>query len=132
MRKKRKLASNKRTENKSADWAKTIRLSQKMFEAVGNGNYRFLRQLISEGGDVNARDLAGDATLLHLAASLSAYQCLAVLVRSRRCNFLVRDKDGYLPSEVSFIFANDPKAGAFLARLEAQQIVAEEQRSGAL
>lgn len=102
-----------------------LRQYQAMQRAIEVGDGNLLLKLISEGGDVNARGSITKASLLHLAAANSAHQCLAVLARTRQCNYLVRDANGYLPSEIAFIHSSDSRAGVFLARMEARQLVAK-------
>ena len=98
-----------------------LRQYQAMQRAIEAGDGERLLRIIAEGGDVNARGSVTKASLLHLAAANSAHKCLAVLARTRQCDYLVRDNNGYLPSEISIIHSNDIRAGTFLARMEARQ-----------
>lgn len=98
-----------------------LRQYQAMQRAIEAGDGERLLRIIAEGGDVNARGSTTKASLLHLAAANSAHKCLAVLARTRQCDYLVRDNNGYLPSEIAIIHSGDIRAGTFLARMEARQ-----------
>lgn len=100
-----------------------LRQYQAMQRAIEAGDGERLLRIIAEGGDVNARSSMTKASLLHLAAANSARKCLAVLARTRKCDYLVRDDNGCLPSEIAIIHSGDIKVGTFLARMEARQRV---------
>ena len=60
-------------------------------------------------------------TALHYAAAYSAHSALVSLIRSGRCDYLIRDNRGMYPSEVAYEIADDPRVGAILAKKEARQ-----------
>lgn len=80
-----------------------------------------MRELISAGVNVNYQDKPMGATALHYAAAYSIHSALVMLIRSGRCDYLIRDKRGMYPSEVAYEIADDPRAGAILAKKEARQ-----------
>ncbi len=92
-----------------------------LIEAVKRGYLEPVQSLIAAGVNVNFRDRLMGATALHYAAAYRFHSALVSLIRSGRCDYLIRDKRGLYPSEVAYEIADDPRVGAILARKEARQ-----------
>ena len=92
-----------------------------LIEAVKGGYLEPIQNLIAAGVNVNFRDRLMGATALHYAAAYSFHAALVSLIRSGRCDYLIRDNRGLYPSEVAYEIADDPRVGAFLAKKEARQ-----------
>jgi len=75
--------------------------------------------------DVNAVDPRTGATTLHYVAAHGARPALRLLIRSRKCDFLIRDKRGRLASELAGIYGHDPAVARLLLRMENQQARAQ-------
>lgn len=89
--------------------------------SVKKGTLHAVRNLIDAGVNVNYRDKLMGATALHYAAAYSFHSALVSLIRCGRCDYLIRDNRGMYPSEVAYEIADDPRAGAILAKKEARQ-----------
>ena len=92
-----------------------------LIEAVKGGYLEPVQSLIAAGVNVNFRDSRMGATALHYAAAYRFHSALVCLIRCGRCDYLIRDKRGMYPSEVAYEIADDPRAGAILAKMEARQ-----------
>lgn len=85
------------------------------------GDLRQVKLLIDKGANVNFREPTTGATALHFAAALKAREMINWLVKQDGIDFLIKDKDGRLPSALAFEAADDPAIGRFLARKQAEQ-----------
>jgi len=92
-----------------------------LIDAVKVGYLGSVQRLIGAGVNVNFRDRIMGATALHYAAAYRFHSALVCLIRSGRCDYLIRDKRGMYPSEVAYEIADDPRVGAILAKKEARQ-----------
>ena len=93
-----------------------------LFVAVTSGDARSLRIALHSNIDINARFVDYGQTALHIAALNSARSCIAIIARIPRCDFLIKDKSGYLASDISYLFARDARTGGFLCQMEARQM----------
>lgn len=93
----------------------------RFLRAAEQGDTRRLDQLIAKGVPVNSRDRATGGTALHYAAAHGARGTLRVLVKSKQCDFLIRDKRGRLPSELAGVYGRDPAMARLLLKKEVQQ-----------
>lgn len=96
-------------------------LGAQLIDAVKEGEAERIPALLAMGANVNVQDPANGATALHYAAAYKAQFCLAALLRSGQCDYLIRDHRGLYPSEVAYEIAGDPRAGAILLGKEAGQ-----------
>ena len=71
--------------------------------------------------DVNVRDPKTGSTALHYVAAHGGRPALLVLIKSGKCNFLIRDKKGRLASELAGIYGLDPVMARLLLKKEAAQ-----------
>jgi hypothetical protein len=104
---------------------KTMNLmGRKFINAAESGTTKIVRCYIEEGFPANWQDPLTGATALHGAASTRARPTLRVLVESGRCDFLLRDKQGRLASEMAFLYGDDPAAARWLRIHERRQAAA--------
>src|SRR3974390_2861087 len=89
--------------------------------AAESGNVPIVRCYIEEGFPANWQDSGTGETALHGAAGTRARAVPRVLVGSGRCDFLRRDAEGRLASEMAFLFGDDPAAARWLRIYERRQ-----------
>ncbi|MCB9989305.1 MAG: ankyrin repeat domain-containing protein [Rhodospirillales bacterium] len=70
---------------------------------------------------INERLPGSGGTILHLAAALDARDMLRELIQEKDCDFLARDNQGRLASELAFIEGNDPAVARLLRIKERKQ-----------
>lgn len=98
-----------------------IALGREFLHIARRGNLRMLSGFIEEGFPVNWQDARYGQAALHVAAAAKARKALLVLTESNRCDFLLRDKEGRLASELAFLFGDDPAAARLLRIHERRQ-----------
>lgn len=100
-------------------------LGREFLHIARRGNLRMLTGFIEEGFPVNWQDARHGQAALHVAAAAKARKALLVLTESNRCDFLLRDKEGHLASELAFLFGDDPAAARLLRIHERRQAAAK-------
>ena len=100
------------------------RLGREFIDAAESGNAQIVRVYIEEGFPANWQDPLTGETALHGAAGTRARAVLRLLAESRRCDFLLRDKQGRLASEMAFLHGDDPAAARWLRIHERRQATA--------
>lgn len=75
---------------------------------------------VGRGGDVNVRDDEG-LTPLHHAAARGARHAIRALVKSGRCDYLIRDNKGRYAFELAIEWARDHAVARLLMTKQAQQ-----------
>lgn len=112
----------RRRPDKFDERADTRRAEQGMalLKAAKNGDVGTLQMLVENGASVNYADPVYRATALHYAAANNAQRVLTALLQTQQCNFLVRDWEGRLPSEIAREHGRNPEM--------ARQLLAEEIR----
>lgn len=85
---------------------------------------RMVKEYLDAGGDPNQRDSDG-MTALHYAAAFGARPCIRLLVKSGRCNYLLKDKYGRYASELAYEWGLDYAVGELLSKKEAMQAYKE-------
>jgi ankyrin repeat protein len=98
-----------------------LALGAAFLRAAERGDAARLRTFLEEGFPVTFRDPETGETAFHIAAACRARDALRVLLQSPDCDFLLRDEQGRLPSEMAYIYGEDPAAARLLARKEKQQ-----------
>jgi hypothetical protein len=96
-------------------------LGREFLLTARRGNLRMLSGFIEEGFPVNWQDARTWQCALHVAAAAKARKALVILAESNRCDFLLRDKEGRLASELAFLFGDDPAAARLLRIHERRQ-----------
>lgn len=99
----------------------TDREAVHFLRAAENGDARRLELHLAKGVPVNSRDRATGGTALHYAAAHGARGTLRVLLKTGRCDFLIRDKRGRLPSELAGLYGRDPAMARLLLKNEVRQ-----------
>ena len=100
-------------------------LGREFLHIARRGNLRMLTGFIEEGFPVNWQDARNGQSALHVASAAKARKALLVLAESGRCDFLLRDKEGRLASEMAFLFGDDPAAARWLRIHERRQAAAK-------
>jgi ankyrin repeat protein len=97
------------------------RRNEALLGAAQRGDATSMQLLIDDGALVNQQDKQTGATSLHYAAAYHARAALRVLLKSGKCDFLIRDKAGRLASEMAGVYGNDPAVARLLRRKELAQ-----------
>jgi ankyrin repeat protein len=100
-------------------------LSQQFLEAVERGNPETVKIFLDAGIDINYRHPRSGQTALHVAAAAQARHAVRVLLGTGKCDFLMRDRQGRLASELAYTHGGDPALARLLGNKERKQ--AEEQ-----
>jgi ankyrin repeat protein len=78
-----------------------------LLKAAKKGDAVIVQLLLDIGAPVNFADPFDHATALHYVAAYDAHRALQVLLKSGKCNFLVRGWEGRLPSEIAREYGRD-------------------------
>jgi hypothetical protein len=100
---------------------RTLALGSEFLHAAERGDASRLRTFLEEGFPVTFQDPETGETALHIAAACRARGALRVLLQSPDCDYLLRDRNGRLPSEMAYLHGEDPAAARLLGRKEKQQ-----------
>lgn len=90
-------------------------------KAAERGNKKNVQKYIDEGISVNFQDPLTGETALHIAAACHARKVLRVLLKTDQCDFLLRDKQGRLASEMAFLYGRDVAVARLLGKKERKQ-----------
>jgi len=96
-----------------------------LLRAAKKADHIKLRHLLSLGAPVDFLDPVDHATALHYVAAYDARPALRVLLNSGKCDFLVRDWEGRLPSEIAREYGRDRAMARLLLIKEVQQAQAQ-------
>jgi hypothetical protein len=107
--------------SRSNEYARGAWHIAKFLRAAERGNYRVLIAMLDGGFPINYQDPRSGRAALHAVAASRARTALRVLLKTDECDFLVRDGQGRLPSEMAYLYGKDPVIARFLARKERQQ-----------
>jgi ankyrin repeat protein len=102
-----------------------LRLGSEFVEAAKECHATKLQLLIDRNAPVNHRDLVDHATALHYVAAYRARPALRVILKSGKCDFLVRDGQGRLPSQLARELGRDAAMARLLLIKEIQQAQAQ-------
>ncbi len=98
------------------------------YRAAERGDAIAMLSCLQSGFDVNQqRERFGD-TVLHIAATRNAKKVAMVLIESGKCDYLLRDRAGRLPSEKAYLFGENPALARLLAIKERKQAEAQRTR----
>jgi ankyrin repeat protein len=100
-------------------------ISTEFLDAAKDGDAGRLRDLLSRGAPVNAIDPVDRATALHYIAAYRARPALRVVLGSGKCDFLIRDWEGRLPSEIAREVGHDRAMARLLLIKEMRQAQAQ-------
>jgi ankyrin repeat protein len=96
-----------------------------VLKAARKGDAGTLQLLLEQGAPVDFVDPVDHATALHYVAAYDARPALRVLLKSGKCDFLVRDWEGRLPSEIAREYGLDYAMARLLLIKEVQQAQAQ-------
>jgi ankyrin repeat protein len=94
-------------------------------KAAKRGDADRLKQLLDQDAPVNFLDRADHATALHYIAAYDARPALRVVLKSDKCDFLIRDRAGRLPSELAREYGRDGAMARLLLIKEMRQAQAQ-------
>ena len=118
------MVSAFRASPESAAQKNVIALTDVFFKAAARGDALTVLAFVHEGFPVNLCDEKTGETALHIAASSNARDVARVLIESGKCDYLLRDRRGYLPSDKAFLFGRNSALARLLAIKEEQQAAA--------
>jgi ankyrin repeat protein len=98
-----------------------IGLGQAFLRAAERGDAARIAAYLASGFPADYQDPATGETALHIAAGVRARDVLRVLLSATENDFLIRDNQGRLPSEIAYCFGDDPAAARLLGRKEKLQ-----------
>ena len=104
---------------------KHMRAGKEFLKAAKRGDAAKLQRLIDQDAPVNFIDATDKATALHYVAAYDARPALRVLLASGKCNFLIRDRRGRLPSEIAREYGQDRAMARLLLIKEMRQAQAQ-------
>ena len=99
---------------------------RRFFEAVITADIELLHAEYADMGDnINVQQPSTKATALHYGAAYRSRRVIKWLIGFKELDYLVRDRDGRLPSVLAHEVADDPVIGRFLAKKENEQARAQ-------
>lgn len=102
-----------------------ISLGREFLKAARRGNPQMLGAFIEEGFPANYQSPQTGQSALHITAATKARMALRVLVGSGRCDYLLRDHQGRLASELAYLFGEDRAVTRWLRIHERRQAKAQ-------
>jgi ankyrin repeat protein len=100
-------------------------LGLKFVEAARECHAAELQRLIDRNAPVNFLDPIDHATALHYIAAYRARPALRVVLKSGKCDFLLRDGQGRLPSQLAREYGHDDAMARLLVIKEIRQAQAQ-------
>ena len=88
-------------------YERIIGFGAEFIQTAGRGNAEKLQAFIEEGFPVTYQDPMTGETAIHAAAASQARKALRVLLKSKDCDFLLRDSQGRLASELAYLYGGD-------------------------
>lgn len=98
-----------------------LRLCRAFMEAARHGDAQGVARGIEKGVDINYQDPRSLQTALHGAAATSGRDVVRLLVATNKCDYLLRDGQGRLASELAEKFGTYPAVTRLLKIKERQQ-----------
>ena len=98
-----------------------IRLLQRFLRAAEHGNEEKVDVFLEEGFPVNYQDLRTGQTALHITAARQARFAIRSLLKHEKTDYLLRDAQGRLPSDMAYRFGEDPALSRLLAIKQCKQ-----------
>jgi hypothetical protein len=98
-----------------------MKFGWQVLDAAKNGDARTMKELLGPNLPVNVIDPDDRATALHYIATFGARPALRVIVKSRNLDYLLRDGEGRLPSELAREFGHDDAMARLLLIKETRQ-----------
>ena len=98
-----------------------ISLGREFLKAARRGNPQMIGAFIEEGFPANYQSPQTGQSALHITAATKARMALRVLVGSGLCDYLLRDHQGRLASELAYLFGEDRAVTRWLRIHERRQ-----------
>jgi len=102
-----------------------MELGLEFVEAARECNAAKLQRLLDRNAPVNYPDPWDQSTALHYIAAYRARPALRILLKSGKCDFLIRDGQGRLPSQLAREYGHDDAMARLLLIKEVQQAQAQ-------
>ena len=100
--------------------------AKEFFEAIQQGDTKTVSLLLKIAVPIDFRHHKTGETALHVAAACKARDVMRILIAHPDCDYLIRDYKGRLPSELAFLYGNDPTMARLLRIKERQQAARDE------
>ncbi|MCS0397887.1 ankyrin repeat domain-containing protein [Vibrio diabolicus] len=88
------------------------KLNEEFLDAIRCGNTARIQAAFDKGASVNYQSDITGSTPLHIAAACGARHVLRALVASEKIDYLLRDKQGRLASELAYLGGPVPDVAA--------------------
>lgn len=108
-----------------SDDSAMISLGREFLKAARRGNPQMIGAFIEEGFPANYQSPQTGQSALHITAATKARMALRVLVGSGLCDYLLRDHQGRLASELAYLFGEDRAVTRWLRIHERKQAKAQ-------
>lgn len=93
--------------------------------AAERGNPEKIKVFVEEGFPLDFQDHQTGETALHIVAAGRARKALRELLKSDKLDFLIRDNQGRLASEIAYLYGRDPAVARLLRIKERKQAAAQ-------
>jgi hypothetical protein len=100
-------------------------IGREFLQAAERGNPQMIGAFIEEGFPANWQDPQTGQSALHVTAATKARRALRVLIGSGRCDYLLRDRQGRLASEMAYLYGEDSAVTRWLRIHERRQAAAK-------
>jgi len=105
--------------------AMTFTLNYFLLGIARRGNPHKLEIFVEEGFPLNFQHHETGASVLHILAAGGARQALRVILKSDEIDFLLRDNQGRLASELAYLYGGDVAMARLLGITERKQAAAK-------
>ena len=99
----------------------SLQIRAAFLRAAETGNPVEIDAFIKDGFPVDYQDPHSGQTALHIVAACRARKALRVVLKSDECDFLLRDNQGRLASEMAYLYGRDPAVARLLGIKERKQ-----------
>ncbi|MES9970303.1 MAG: hypothetical protein ABW092_09730 [Candidatus Thiodiazotropha sp.] len=109
------------TDNTALKLAMSFTLNYFLLGVARRGNPHKLKIFVEEGFPLNFQHHETGASVLHILAAGGARPAIRELLKSDTIEFLFRDKQGRLPSELAYLYGRDVAMARLLGIKERKQ-----------
>ena len=102
-----------------------IQLYKAFWRAVEYCDFATMKAFLELGGDPNLKRPRYGDTAIHMAAGSGARDAVRILMASGKCDHLIRDRHGNLPSDSAYLYGRDPALARLLSIKERKQAEAQ-------
>ena len=115
------LARSLRSKSRKEVVAWMQKLVDEFLRAAEHGDDETITRLIAQDVPVNMKERLTGAAALHYIAAHDARPALRAIMKSDKLDYLIRDRQGRLPSELAFVDGDDPAMAKLLRMKEERQ-----------